>query len=123
MLHSASKIARKGGYSSIIQRTQDKQSVSSAGASLLPSPAGVPFHDVVTKVDDRGYVFEIFDPRWGWRPEPLVFAYIFSIRPGLIKGWGMHKLHQDRYCILFGEMEVVLYDDRPDSPTRGLVSK
>ena len=28
-----------------------------------------------------------------------------------------------RYFILFGDMEVVLYDDRPDSSTRGLVSK
>lgn len=41
----------------------------------------------------------------------------------MIKGWGVHKRHEDRYFILFGELEVVLFDDRPDSPTRGLVSK
>jgi dTDP-4-dehydrorhamnose 3,5-epimerase len=35
----------------------------------------------------------------------------------------MHKKHEDRYFILFGEMEAVLYDERPDSPTYGLVSK
>jgi dTDP-4-dehydrorhamnose 3,5-epimerase len=41
----------------------------------------------------------------------------------MIKGSGVHREHEDRYFILFGDMEVVLYDDRPDSSTRGLVSK
>jgi dTDP-4-dehydrorhamnose 3,5-epimerase len=103
--------------------TQDKQTVTSEGASIQKLPAGVTFHDVVTHVDERGSVCELFDPRWGWHQDPMVFAYSFTIRPGMIKGWGVHKEHEDRYCILFGEMEVVLYDDRPDSPTFGLVSK
>ena len=34
----------------------------------------------------------------------------------------MHKRHEDRYFVLHGEMEVVLYDDREDSSTRGLVA-
>jgi dTDP-4-dehydrorhamnose 3,5-epimerase len=45
------------------------------------------------------------------------------VRPGIIKGWAMHKLHDDRYFLMFGELEVVLYDDRPESPTRRLVSR
>ena len=65
----------------------------------------------------------MFDPRWQWHTDPLVFVYTFTIRPGMIKGWGVHKEHEDRYFIQFGELEVVLYDDRPDSPTKGLVSK
>lgn len=74
-----------------------------------------------THVDERGSVVELFDPRWGWHPDPLVFVYSFTIRPGA-KGWGLHKEHEDRYVLLQGEMEVVLYDERPDSPTNGLVS-
>lgn len=35
----------------------------------------------------------------------------------------MHKLHEDRYFILSGELELVLYDDREASPTRGMLSK
>ena len=35
---------------------------------------------------------------------------------------GMHKEHEDRYFVLFGEMEVIFYDNRPDSPTYGEVS-
>ena len=65
----------------------------------------------------------MFDLRWNWHPDPIVFVYSFTIRPGRIKGWGMHKEHEDRYFVLCGEMEVVLYDPRPDSPTKGQVSK
>jgi len=97
--------------------------VTAVGESLATLPAGVTFHDVPTHVDDRGSVVEMFDLRWGWHPDPLVFAYCFTIRPGKIKGWGLHKRHEDRYFILQGEMEVVLYDERDDSPTRGLVAK
>jgi dTDP-4-dehydrorhamnose 3,5-epimerase len=48
---------------------------------------------------------------------------MFTIRPGLAKGWGLHKLHEDRYFVVRGEMEVVMYDPRPDSPTFGKISK
>lgn len=102
---------------------QDQKTVTPTGESLAKLPDGVSFHDVTTQVDERGAVCEIFDLRWGWRNEPLVFSYVFTVRPGMIKGWGLHKNHEDRYFILFGELEVVLYDERPESPTYGLVSK
>ena len=102
---------------------QDAQTVTPQGESVQKLPAGVTFHDVTTHSDERGSVVELFDPRWDWHGAPLVFSYSFTIRPGMIKGWGVHRKHEDRYFILFGEMEVVLYDDRPDSPTRGLVAK
>jgi len=35
----------------------------------------------------------------------------------------LHKLHEDRYCLLQGEMELILYDVRPHSPTCGVVSR
>ena len=102
---------------------QDKQTVTPQGESLQPLPAGVTFHDIAAQVDERGMIVEGFDPRWGWHPDPLVYAYTFTIRPGFVKGWGVHKQHEDRYLLLFGEMEVVLYDARPESPTNGLVAK
>lgn len=83
---------------------------------------GVTFKDLTTHVDDRGYVCELYDSRWTWHKDPLVFSYAFTIRPGMIKGWSVHKKHEDRYCILLGEIQVVLYDGREDSPTKGLVS-
>lgn len=107
----------------MVEPVQDKQTVTPEGESIQPLPAGVRLRDVITQVDERGWVCEMFDPRWGWNEHPLVFVYTFTIRPGMIKGWGLHKKHEDRYFMLFGEMEAVLYDARPDSPTRGLISK
>ncbi len=105
------------------QAVQDKQIVTTHGEGVQTLPAGVTFHDVRTHVDERGVVCEMFDTRWGWHNDPLVFTYFYTIRPGVIKGWGIHKKHEDRYFILFGEMEVVLYDERPESSTCGQVSK
>ena len=102
---------------------RDTATVTSDGEPLEPVPHGVSFRDVPTHVDERGSVVELYDPRWGWHPEPLVFAYSFTVRPGFVKGWGLHKEHDDRYLLLQGELEVVLYDERPDSPTSGLLSR
>ena len=102
---------------------QDRQTVTPQGQSLAPLPEGVSFYDLPIQIDERGSVRELFDLRWNWHPDPLVFAYCFTIRPGLIKGWGMHKRHEDRYSVLSGEMDAVLYDERPGSSTHGLVAK
>lgn len=102
---------------------KDAPSVTAAGEALRRLPHGVTFRDAATHSDDRGTVCELFDPRWQWHPDPFAFAYFYTLRPGRIKGWGMHKIHEDRYFIMFGEMEIVLYDARPDSPTTGLLAK
>ena len=72
-------------------------------------------------VDHRGSLFEIVnfdDPFW---EEPVVHADGITIRPGRIKGWGMHKLQTDRYLIARGSVRVVLFDGRSESPTQGLI--
>ncbi|MCW2997783.1 MAG: hypothetical protein JWN65_1332 [Solirubrobacterales bacterium] len=98
---------------------QDVQTVTADGARIDTPPAGVSVHDLTTHVDDRGTVCELYDPRWGVNADPLVFAYMFTLRPGAAKGWGVHRVHEDRYAFLSGELELVLYDGRPDSPTSG----
>ncbi len=100
---------------------QDRQMVTADGKSCAVMIDGVHMRDLVLHTDDRGTVCEMYDPRWEWHPDPLVFSYFYTIRPGLIKGWAMHKKHDDRYCLLQGEMKVVLYDARTDSPTKGHV--
>jgi dTDP-4-dehydrorhamnose 3,5-epimerase len=101
---------------------KDKASVSADGTPLAQLPHGVTFRDLPLHIDERGSVRELYDPRWQWHRDPLVFVYCFTLRPGFIKGWGLHLKHEDRYFVLRGEMEVVMYDERPDSPTRGQVS-
>jgi dTDP-4-dehydrorhamnose 3,5-epimerase len=106
----------------LIHPTKDEATVNSAGEPFAPLPEGVTFRHAPTHIDDRGSVCEVFDPRWQWHPDPLVFVYMFTLRPGKIKGWGLHKLHEDRYFVLVGEMQVMMYDVRPDSSTRNTIS-
>jgi dTDP-4-dehydrorhamnose 3,5-epimerase len=102
---------------------RDVQTVTPDGARLAPRPEGVVLRDLVTHTDERGTVCELYDLRWGAHPDPLVFAYTFTIRPGAAKGWAMHYEHEDRYAFLEGELEVVLYDAREDSSTPGLETR
>jgi dTDP-4-dehydrorhamnose 3,5-epimerase len=98
---------------------QDQQTVTASGQPLKRLTEGVTIRDLTTHADERGTVIEMFDPRWNWHPDPLVFVYHFTIRPNIVKGWNLHRKHEDRYCILYGEMKLVLYDARPGSSTFG----
>lgn len=102
---------------------KDKQTVKPSGEPTQTLIQGITFKDAPTHVDDRGSVCEMYDSRWSWHKDPMVFSYVYTIRPGVIKGWGIHKKHEDRYFILFGDVEMVLYDPRPESPTKGLINK
>lgn len=102
---------------------KDNQTTTEKGELLEDVPYGVTFHNVPTHVDERGELTEFYDPRWNWHKDPLVYVYSTTINPGVIKGWALHKTHEDRYLIINGHMEVVLYDVRPDSPTNGKVFK
>lgn len=102
---------------------KDQQTVSPDGKPIQRLADGVKFRPAPTHVDERGSVVEMFDPRWNWHPDPLVFAYSFTIRPGVVKGWNLHQHHEDRYFLLQGEMDLIFYDVRPGSPTFGEISK
>lgn len=102
---------------------RDVQTVTPDGEPLRRLPHGTVLRDLVTHTDERGSVVELLDARWGVHPDAIVFAYSFTIRPGAAKGWGMHKQHEDRYAFLAGELELVLYDGREDSPTAGLEAR
>ena len=102
---------------------RDPQLVTPEGAPTGRLTDGLHVRPLPTHADRRGSVCELYDLRWAWHPEPLVFAYCFTIRPGVVKGWNLHRAHEDRYALIAGEMELVLFDPRPDSPTYRQVCK
>jgi dTDP-4-dehydrorhamnose 3,5-epimerase len=103
--------------------TRDRQMVTPTGERIGRLTHGVTVRPLKTIADARGSIVELYDPRWGHHPDPMVFAYTFSIRPGVVKGWNLHREHEDRYALLQGVMELVLYDPRPESPTCGDVCR
>ena len=102
---------------------RERATVTADGERLQTLPEGAFVRDLVTHVDRRGSVCELMDPRWDDVDEPLTNSYLFTVRPGVVKGWALHEDKADRYTLLFGELEIVLYDDRDGSPTRGLVTE
>lgn len=103
--------------------TPDRATVTKDGALLAPAIEGLKTKRAVVHVDHRGRLFEVFNPADDYWSGPVVHSYVFTVRPGTIKGWGVHDHKYDRYCIITGEMLVVLWDGRVDSPTHGLVQE
>lgn len=102
---------------------QAQRTVDEGRRAIVSLLDGMSFCDSIRRDDERGSVTELYDPRWGWHPAPLVFSYLFTIRPGMVKGWGLHKEHEDRYFVISGEIELVVYDPRPWSSTCGKLCK
>lgn len=105
------------------QARRDPPVVIADGRPQAALIEGVAVRALSTIVDRRGSVFEIFDKRWDWHPEPIDFAYCFTVRPNTVKGWGLHKRHQDRYCLIQGEIDLVLFDPREQSSTFKKISR
>jgi dTDP-4-dehydrorhamnose 3,5-epimerase len=107
----------------VIQPKKDISTVTAKGQRKIELIDGVVIRKATTHTDDRGTLCEIYDPSWGIHPAPIVFVYQYTIRPGRIKGWHQHHLKDDRLFLNMGEIRVVLYDERPDSPTCGTVNE
>ncbi len=72
--------------------------------------------------DERGRLFEILRC-----DEPLFKrfgqVYCTTVRSGVVKGWHAHRKQTDNFVCVAGMIKLVAYDDRPRSPTKGLVNE
>lgn len=68
--------------------------------------------------DERGKVMHML--RSG-DPEFTAFGEIYFsiVLPGVVKGWHLHQRMTLHYAAPVGLIKLVLYDDRPQSATRG----
>ncbi len=105
------------------QPVQDKQTVTPDGQPIAPLIDGVRLRKAVTHADDRGTLTEIFSLPWGFQDDPVVHIYQFTIRPGWVKGWGVHQQRIDRVFLSQGRVKYVMYDSRPESPTYEMLSE
>jgi dTDP-4-dehydrorhamnose 3,5-epimerase len=69
-------------------------------------------------LDERGKVMHMLrssDPEFTAFGE-IYFSLVF---PGVVKGWHLHQRMTLHYAVPMGLIKLVLYDERPQSPTRG----
>jgi dTDP-4-dehydrorhamnose 3,5-epimerase len=98
---------------------KDQPTVTTEGADLQELIDGVELRRARTHADERGTLTEVFDPRWGFTDDPLVYAYLATLRPGQVRGWVVHLEQNDRLFVYQGVLRIVLYDARRDSDTYG----
>jgi dTDP-4-dehydrorhamnose 3,5-epimerase len=72
--------------------------------------------------DERGSIMHML------RNDDLEFEqfgeiYFSTIFPGSIKAWHLHKVMSLNYAVVKGNIKLVLYDQRPDSETKGEVQE
>lgn len=102
---------------------RDKQTVTTEGRSIKPLIDGVQIRPAVTHVHEDGSITEIFNPAWGFHAEPMVYLYQFSVTARRIRGWVVHYLQSDRIFVSQGKVKIVLFDDRPQSPTYKMINE
>ncbi len=72
--------------------------------------------------DERGkimHMMRVDDPLFAGFGE----IYFSQVYPGVIKGWHLHSEMTLNYAVVSGMIKLVLYDDRPESSTRGLLQE
>ena len=72
--------------------------------------------------DDRGAVFHVMkssEKQFNKFGE----AYFSKINNNVIKGWKFHKEMKQNFCVPFGKLKLVLFDNRENSKTKGLINE
>jgi dTDP-4-dehydrorhamnose 3,5-epimerase len=89
------------------------------GTPIIDGVVVTPLRQII---DERGKVMHML------REDSAVFQrfgeiYFSCTHPGAIKAWHLHKKMTLNYAVIHGELKFVLYDDRQESPTRGMVQE
>jgi dTDP-4-dehydrorhamnose 3,5-epimerase len=50
-------------------------------------------------------------------------AYFSKINEGVVKGWKLHFLAQQNFCVPYGVVKLVIFDNRKGSETKGLIQE
>ena len=77
-------------------------------------------------VDERGFFSEIMRNDWSafLDNDAIIQTNLSMSYPGMIRAWHRHHRGQvDYFLVLKGAMKICAYDDRPDSPTNGMLSE
>ena len=72
--------------------------------------------------DERGAVFHVMKSNEK-QFDKFGEAYFSKINYNVIKGWKFHKEMKQNFCVPFGKLKLVLFDNRENSKTKGLINE
>jgi dTDP-4-dehydrorhamnose 3,5-epimerase len=96
---------------------KDSQLVTPEWEMLREPIEGVHLHEVRHVPRDHGIITEIFRPEWDPTGLPVAQIYQSRLYPGAIGAWSCHIKNVDRLFINQGNVKLVLFDGRENSPT------
>jgi len=72
--------------------------------------------------DERGAVFHVM------KNDSETFysfgeAYFSKINKKIIKGWKLHKEMKQNFCVPYGKLKLVLFDNRINSNSKGVINE
>ena len=102
---------------------KDVQTVTPEGERLVELIDGVVVKESTNIVTRSGVTTELFRPDWNIGLDAIKHAIRVSLRSGAISAWHCHELQNDHIFVIQGTCNVVLYDDRSDSPTRKMLNQ
>jgi dTDP-4-dehydrorhamnose 3,5-epimerase len=99
---------------------------SNLSPTKYKNPDSTLIHDLVVErlrviPDERGRLMEIM------RRDDRFFSgfgqvYLSTIYPGVVKAWHYHRVQEDRFTCIKGLVKAAFYDDRENSPSRGVLN-
>jgi len=81
--------------------------------------AGVVIKELTTHPDERGFFREIIRQTDGFFSEGFGQLSHSTMYPGVAKAWHIHRKQIDWWYVPVGNLKLVMYDKRADSPTQG----
>ncbi len=85
---------------------------------------GIEVKELKKNVDERGFLCEILRKDWE-AFEEFAMTYFSLTYPGIVRAWHCHPKtkQKDFFCVVSGMAKIVVYDNRQNSSTKGLLNE
>jgi len=103
--------------------TKDPARITRAGMRTHTAIHDVQCFERPNIVTRNGVTAELYRADWGVGSAQLAQILHVSLRPAAISAWHQHRLQTDHIFCILGALKLVIFDDRPDSPSRGVVDE
>jgi dTDP-4-dehydrorhamnose 3,5-epimerase len=103
--------------------TKDEQSVTADWTVIQEQIEGVRLIEVRNVLRDSGHTTEVLRRDWFDGDVEIDQVFQVTLGPHAVSAWHVHLGTTDRLFANVGQVKIVLYDGRPESPTRGLVNE
>ena len=101
---------------------KDKQTATADGKLTRTLLDGIAPKETSNIITSNGITTEIYRPEWPIGPDQIRHIIHATLRANAISAWHVHEYQTDTIFVTNGSIKLVLYDDRPESTTRGDVN-